>query len=143
MWPSSNAAPPVPPQPDRALIAGIAAYRRHPWQRNLPDPACLWQEGGSRLLDFGPPGAPPVLFVPSLVNRAYVLDIAPGRSMMRWLAAHGVRPLLLDWGWPGSVERGFTLSDYIAGRLLRAVSAVGPAVLAGYCMGGLLAAAAA
>ncbi len=107
----------------------------------------MWQEGGSRLLDYGGTG-PPVLFVPSLVNRAYVLDLAPGHSMLRWLAGHGVRPLLLDWGWPGEAERRFTLTDYIAGRLERAMDAAvvladGPVVLAGYCMGGTLAVAAA
>jgi poly(3-hydroxyalkanoate) synthetase len=128
---------------DRALIAGIAAYRRHPWRRDMPDPPTLWSEGGSRLLDFGGSGLP-VLFVPSLINRGYVLDLAPGRSLLRWLAAQGVRPLLLEWGWPGELERDFTLTDYIAGRLERALAAVGgKVVLAGYCMGGLLALAAA
>jgi poly(3-hydroxyalkanoate) synthetase len=128
---------------DRALIAGIAAYRRHPWKRDLPDPPVIWTEGESRLLSFGGSG-PTLLLVPSLVNRAYVLDLAPGRSMARWLAAHGLRVLLLDWGWPGEVERGFTLTDYIAGRLERAILAAGERViLGGYCMGGLLAVAAA
>ncbi len=137
-------APPIPPTADAALIAGIAAYRRHPWQRPLPDPPSLWREGDTRLLDYGQEGDPGVLFVPSLINRAYVLDLSPGRSMMRWLAGQGVRPLLLDWGWPGMAERGFTLTDYIAGRLERAMMAVGGrVVLAGYCMGGLLALAAA
>ena len=127
----------------RELIAGIAAYRRHRWRRELPDPPSRWQEGGSRLLDYGGDG-PMVLFVPSLVNRSYVLDLAPGHSMLRFLAANGVRPLLLDWGWPGEEEREFTLTDYVAGRLERALVAVGqPVVLAGYCMGGLLAVAAA
>jgi poly(3-hydroxyalkanoate) synthetase len=127
---------------DRALLAGIAAYRRHPWQRDLPDPPSPWSEGGSRLLDYALPGAegPPVVFVPSLVNRAYVLDLAPGASMLRFLAGQGVRPLLLDWGYPGEAERGFTLTDYVAGRLERALMAIGrPVVLVGYCMGGLLA----
>jgi poly(3-hydroxyalkanoate) synthetase len=128
---------------DRALIAGIAAYRRHPWARDLADPPALWAEGESRLLDYGGAGRP-VLFVPSLVNRAHVLDLAEGRSMLRFLAANGVRPLLLDWGWPGAAERRFSLTDYVAGRLERALAAVGvPVVLAGYCMGGLLAVAAA
>ncbi len=125
---------------DSALIAGIAAYRRHPWRRELPDPPVLWSEGETRLLDYGGSG-PIALFVPSLINRAYVLDLAPGRSMLRWLAANGVRPLLLDWGWPGPDERQFTLTDYIAGRLERALTAAsadGRLVLAGYCMGGLL-----
>lgn len=138
---------------DRALIAGIAAYRRHPWQRTLADPPARWAEGGSRLLDYGAtaalaPDAPVLLVVPSLVNRAHVLDLMEGASMLRFLAARGLRPLLLDWGWPGEVERRFTLTDYIAGRLERALTvaageAGGPVLLAGYCMGGLLALAAA
>jgi polyhydroxyalkanoate synthase subunit PhaC len=129
--------------PDPALIAGIAAYRRHPYQRTLGDPPVLWSEGSSRLLDYGGDG-PAILFVPSLINRAYVLDLAPGRSMLRWLAARGVRPLLLDWGWPEATERHFTLTDYVVARLVAAMEALpGPVILAGYCMGGLLALAAA
>src|ERR1700712_783105 len=93
--------PPAPTSPDPRLIAGIAAYRRHPYRRTLHDPAVIWESGSCRLLDYGrarsrAPGArPPVLFVPSLVNRAYILDLARGRSMVRWLAAKGVRPLML------------------------------------------------
>jgi len=137
---------------DAALIEGIAAYRRHDWQRTLSDPPAIWSEGSTRLLDYGPPGGNPggrpVLFVPSLINRAYVLDLAEGNSMLRWLAGQDVRPLLLDWGWPGQTERQFTLTDYVAGRLERAMTAAahaagGPPVLAGYCMGGTLAVAAA
>ena len=128
---------------DRALLAGIAAYRRHPWVRDLDDPPVIWREGESRLLDYGG-GGPTMLVVPSLVNRAYVLDLMPGRSMLRFLAASGMRPVLLDWGWPAEVERRFTLTDYIAGRLERALVSLGkPVVLAGYCMGGLLTVAAA
>ncbi len=144
--PDAQAQPePMPPfaVPDRALIAGIAAYRRFPYARQMPDPPCIWSEGESRLLDYGGDG-PAVLFVPSLINRAYILDLMPGGSMLRWLAGHGAHPYLLDWGWPGEAERQFSLTDYIAGRLERALAAVpGPVVLAGYCMGGLLSLAAA
>ena len=132
------------------LIAGIAAYRRHPWRRDLNDPPVRWEEGGSRLLDYAPDAAArtTVMFVPSLINRATILDLTADHSMLRFLAANGVRPLLLDWGWPGSLERGFSLTDYIAGRLERALEAAvqvagAPVVLAGYCMGGTLAVAAA
>lgn len=130
---------------DRALIGGIAAYRRHPWRRDLSDPPTIWAEGGSRILDYAVRQVgTPVLFVPSLVNRATVLDLAPGHSMLRFLAGEGVRARLLDWGWPGELERGFSLTDYIAGRLERAVVAQGePVILVGYCMGGLLTVAAA
>jgi polyhydroxyalkanoate synthase subunit PhaC len=133
---------------DAGLIAGIAAYRRHGWHRTLIDPPTIWSEGGTRLLDYGQDKQGlPVLFVPSLINRAYVLDLAEGNSMLRWLAAQGVRPFLLDWGWPGEAERRFTLTDYVAGRMERGIEAASratgqPIVLAGYCMGGTLAVAA-
>jgi polyhydroxyalkanoate synthase subunit PhaC len=134
---------------DTDLIAGIAAYRRHPWRRDLPDVQSIWREGGSSLFDFAPDNdGPVILFVPSLINRAYILDLQSGGSMMRWFAAQGARPLLLDWGTPGDLEREFTLTDYVAGRLERALTATvqltgKPPFLAGYCMGGTLAVAAA
>jgi polyhydroxyalkanoate synthase subunit PhaC len=133
---------------DADLIEGIAAYRRHPWHRTLADPPAVWSEGGSRLLDYGPTAGRPVLFVPSLINRAYVLDLAEGHSMLRWFAYQGIRPLLLDWGWPEETERRFSMTDYVAGRLERAMTAAvrltgAPPILAGYCMGGTLAVAAA
>ncbi len=135
------------PGPDAALLAGVAAYRRHPWHRQMDDPPAIWTEGSSRLLDFGDTakaqGGATLLVVPSLVNRATVLDLMPDHSMLRFLASQGLRPLLLDWGYPGEIERTFSLSDYIAGRLERALEATGPVTLAGYCMGGLMAVAAA
>jgi poly(3-hydroxyalkanoate) synthetase len=130
---------------DRDFLAGIAAYRRHPYQRLMQEPPAVWDEGGSRLVDYTAGGSGPlVVVVPSLINRAYILDLMPGKSLMRYLAAEGLQPLLLDWGYPGPAERRFTLTDYIAGRLERALMDIGrPVILVGYCMGGLLALAAA
>lgn len=130
-----------------AVLAGIEAYQAAPYGRTLEDPPALWQEGTSRLLDFGAhndEASPPVLFVPSLINRAYILDLSEQRSLLRHLAARGLRPLLMDWGAPGEAERDFDLDDYIVGRLAGALEAVRSAcgrrvVLVGYCMGGLLA----
>lgn len=126
-----------------SVLTGIERYRQHPYHRDLPDPPVVWREGATRILDYGPPGGRPALFVPSLVNRHYILDLSPGKSLMRWLAGHGVRPLLIDWGTPGPLERRFTLTDYIAGRLERALDAIveetgRPVPIVGYCMGGLL-----
>lgn len=131
-----------------AMLRGIEAYRHHPYHRDLPPPPALWEEGASVIRDYGEGRGLPVLFVPSLVNRAYILDLSARRSFLRWLAGQGLRPLLLDWGEPGDTERRFDLTDYIAGRLVRAIDAMtaltgGPMPLVGYCMGGLLAVAAA
>jgi poly[(R)-3-hydroxyalkanoate] polymerase subunit PhaC len=126
------------------FLSGLERYRRHPYRRALADPPTLWREGGTRLLDYGPPAGTPVLIVPSLINRAYILDLAPGKSLLRFLAEAGLRPLLIDWGRPEPAERRFGLDDYIAGRLVRALDAAaaavgGPLAVVGYCMGGLLA----
>jgi polyhydroxyalkanoate synthase len=129
-----------------ALLAGIQAYRAHPFRRDLPEPLEIWREGTTRLLDYGRPGqeGSPLLVVPSLINRAYILDLTARTSLLRWLAGQGFRPFLVDWDSPGPQERSFTLSDYIAGRLEgaleRVLAAVSqPPLVIGYCMGGLLA----
>jgi polyhydroxyalkanoate synthase len=126
------------------FLAGLDAYRRHPFRREEPDAAVVWREGNARLLDYGREGGPGVLIVPSLINRYYVLDLLPERSFVRHLAGRGLRPLLLDWGEPGDIERDFTLTDYIAGPLAEAMKAAaelssGAVGIIGYCMGGLLA----
>src|SRR5690606_39405828 len=43
----------------------------------------------------------PVLLVPSLINRHYVMDLLPGKSMAEDLVASGHDVFCLDWGTPG------------------------------------------
>jgi len=83
--------------------------------------------------------------VPSLINRWYVLDLGPGRSLIEWLVAQGFTVYCIDWGTPSAEDRYLTWDD-IAGRYLgRAVriaaraSATGTAHVLGYCLGGTLA----
>lgn len=130
----------------RAMLDGITAYRRHPYHRDLPPVPEIWREGTTRLLDYRTAegtGGVPVLVVPSLVNRAYILDLTARRSLMRDLAARGLAPFLVDWDAPGAEEKAFTLDDYMArlGRALDVVTATcgRPASVLGYCMGGDLA----
>lgn len=136
----------------KRFLGAIDGYRKHPYRRTLSDPPVLWREGSTRVLDYraagsgaAQSGAPPVLMIPSLINRAYVLDLSERRSLARYLAERGLAPFLVDWGTPGALERGFGLDDYVLGRLMRALGAVraatggGRVTLLGYCMGGLLA----
>ena len=126
------------------FLAGVQAYRRHPYRRVLEPMPAVWSDGATRLLDYGLKEArgTPVLVVPSLVNRAYVLDLTARRSLVRHLRSKGLRPFLVDWGAPGPAERDFGIADYVAGRLSSMLDAViaraGPPGLVGYCMGGLL-----
>ena len=139
-----------------ALNGGIQAYRDTPYRRPPDAAPVLLAEGSARVLDLGrhygssdglPPDSQPVLMVPSLVNRHYVLDLAPQQSLAQYLARRGLRPLLVDWGEPGEAELHYDLTAYIeriARWLRRLKRDTGkPVLLLGYCMGGNLALAAA
>lgn len=128
------------------LVDGVQRYRHHDYARAQTVAPVVWQAGTTRLLDYSAPGNTtglPVLVVPSLVNRAYIVDLWPERSFMRFLAAAGFRPFLVDWDRPGDSERRLDLTGYIDGRLSQILDQVrrrtdrAPSVI-GYCMGGLL-----
>lgn len=130
-----------------AFLDGIQAYRHASFRRPPAEAPVAWQDGTTRLLDYraerGGRRGLPVLVVPSLINRCWILDLLPERSFMRFLAGAGLRPFLVDWDRPAA-ERRFGLADYILGRLSGALDAVLAGcgerpVLLGYCMGGLLA----
>ncbi len=126
------------------FLNGLERYRHHPYRRDLDEPPVIWRDGSTRVLDYGAGAGLPVLVVPSLINRAYILDLAADKSLLRFLAGEGLRPLLVDWGKPGPLERGFDLTAYVAGRLEAAAAQVAavagaPFAVLGYCMGGLLA----
>lgn len=134
------------------MIDGIRLYHSHPYQREPRNRPVIWQQGTTQLQDGAPEAAataPVVLLVPSLINRAYILDLMPGRSLVDYLAARGIRPLLLDWNAPGEAEREFDIADYVINRICPAIDFAAdafsraPLHLAGYCMGGTLSVAAA
>jgi polyhydroxyalkanoate synthase len=134
------------------FVSGVSAYHRHPYRRQSVEHPVLWRGGSATLTDHSErsperTSRPTILFVPSLVNRSYILDLKPGNSLMDYLAERGMRPLLLDWGAPNDEELAFDLDAYVNRRLLPALEAAvangGPVILTGYCMGGLLALAAA
>jgi len=87
----------------------------------------------------------PVLLVPSLINRHYVLDLMPGKSFAEAMVAWGHDVFIIDWGTPGPEDRYLTFDDIVDGYLGRAVRVAArcanvPRVhMLGYCLGGTLA----
>ncbi len=126
-----------------AALAGLAAYETAERERpRAPRPE--WGRSGRACLrDYGGTGRP-VVFVPSLINPPFVLDLAPGNSLMEWIAARGHRALLVDWGTPTPDDRAQDIGDHVADLLLPMLRALPePPVLVGYCLGGTMAIAAA
>lgn len=102
----------------------------------------LAEQMGATLRDYGGSG-PDILFVPSLINPPTVLDMRR-RSLLRWLSEQGRRVLLLDWGWPDAERHRLSVAGHIERILLPLMQALdAPPDLAGYCLGGTMAAAAA
>ena len=108
------------------------------------------RENKWRLLRYRPaPGGPkfetPVLLVPSLINRHYVMDLMPGKSMAEDLVKAGHDVYVLDWGTPGDEDRHLTFDDVVDRYLGRAIRKVakssrrGKTHVLGYCLGGTMA----
>lgn len=89
--------------------------------------------------------ATPVLISYALVNRPYMVDLQEDRSLVRNLLAQGVEVYLVDWGYPGPLERWMTLDDLLEEYLDACVDEVRrrsgrPAInLLGICQGGAFA----
>ena len=85
-----------------AFTHGIHLYQKSPPSERLKEPPVVWQSGVEKLLDFGATHenaaeGSPILVVPSLINRGYVLDLTDKLSLLRELAKRGLRPMLMDW----------------------------------------------
>ena len=107
-----------------------------------PMPAVAEAEG-AMLRDYGGSG-PPLVFIPSLINPPNILDLGSERSLLRWLARRGHRVLLLDWGWEVERRRALSVAGHVERIILPLIGALGePPALAGYCLGGTMAVAAA
>ena len=65
----------------------------------------------------------PLLFVPPTINKYYILDLAPGRSMIEHMLAQGLQVFSISWRNPGEEQGHFDLDTY-ARAVLEARDAV-------------------
>jgi polyhydroxyalkanoate synthase subunit PhaC len=108
------------------------------WKRGKAE---LWRYTGGTVR-YGPP----VVIVHSLVSRSYILDLRPGNSLVEYLVNSGLDVFMLDWGVPDELDADNDLARYVDWYLPRAIAAVrretgaDEVTLAGYCLGGVIAA---
>jgi polyhydroxyalkanoate synthase subunit PhaC len=90
------------------------------------------------------PALAPLVICYALVNRPYMLDLQPDRSLIRGLLARGLDVYLVDWGYPDRDDCRLTLDDYVNRYLgacidhVREAQDVGAVNLLGVCQGGTL-----
>ncbi|OYY70896.1 alpha/beta fold hydrolase [Sphingomonas sp. 28-63-12] len=127
----------------RAALAGLAAYQAADRGAKRRLGGVRHRRGRARLRNYGGAG-PPVIFIPSLINPPFILDLTRRQSLLRWLAQQGHRTLLLDWGTPDAAARDMDIADHVTQLLLPLIRRLAePPILIGYCLGGTIAAAAA
>jgi polyhydroxyalkanoate synthase len=89
-------------------------------------------------------GVPPLVICYALVNRPYMMDLQPDRSLIRGLLAQGLDVYLVDWGYPDRADRGLTLDDYVNRYLgacidhVREAHRISSVNLLGVCQGGTM-----
>lgn len=86
----------------------------------------------------------PLLIVPPMINKFYIADLAPGRSLIEYLVGRGQQVFVISWRNPDERHRDWGLDSY-AGAVMGAldaiadISGVARAHVLGNCAGGMLA----
>jgi polyhydroxyalkanoate synthase len=87
----------------------------------------------------------PLLMSPPWINKFYIMDLAPERSLVEWAVRHGHTVFMISYRDPDSSLRDLTMSDYLREGPVAALDAVqritaAPKVnVAGLCLGGAIA----
>jgi polyhydroxyalkanoate synthase len=108
----------------------------------------VYTENKLRLLHYRPLSKKvypvPIVIIFALVNRPYILDLQPGRSVVEVLLKHGLDVYLIDWGVPGDEDRYLNLDTYINRYIknvvdkVKRISGSDKVSILGYCMGGTM-----
>jgi poly[(R)-3-hydroxyalkanoate] polymerase subunit PhaC len=87
----------------------------------------------------------PIFIVPPQINKFYVWDLAPGRSIVEHLVSQGHQVFLVSWRNPGEAQSDWTLASYVealdrATEIACEISGSPDLNLVGACSGGITAA---
>ncbi len=106
----------------------------------------IYTEDKMKLIHYIPavekPYPVPVLVVYALVNRYYILDLQPDKSVIKKLLDEGFDVYIIDWGYPRGADRYLTIDDYVNGYVNNAVDKIrerwglDKITLLGVCQGG-------
>jgi len=86
----------------------------------------------------------PVLCVPPMINKYYVVDLAPDKSMLEWAVRQGQQVFTISWRNPGEDQADWDLDTYLeavveALEATRDITGADRTHLLGLCAGGTLA----
>jgi polyhydroxyalkanoate synthase len=84
----------------------------------------------------------PLLIVPPQINKFYVFDLAPEKSVIRYSLEAGLQTFAVSWKNPTAADRGFGLDTYVAALeeavdAMRAITGSEDVNIWGSCSGGI------
>jgi polyhydroxyalkanoate synthase len=87
----------------------------------------------------------PLLIVPPVINKFYVMDLAPGRSMVEYLVSTGLQVFMISWRNPDARHAKWDINTYgqaivDAMDATERITGSKQTALAGTCSGGIIAA---
>ena len=86
----------------------------------------------------------PLLFCPPWINKYYIMDLAPGKSLIEWAVQHGHTCFAISYRNPDASMRDLDFSDYLkqgvldAVRVVREVTGATEVNTLSVCLGGTL-----
>jgi polyhydroxyalkanoate synthase len=89
--------------------------------------------------------AVPLLASPPWINKYYIMDLAPGRSLIEWAVQHGRTVFAISYRNPDASMSGITMDDYSTNGMRAAIDAVSEITgsetvdILAVCLGGALA----
>src|SRR5579872_2573226 len=88
----------------------------------------------------------PLLFCPPWINKYYIMDLAPGKSLIEWAVGHGHHCFAISYRNPDETMRDLSLSDYLhlghreAVRVILEITGSNQVNTVSLCLGGTLSA---
>ena len=86
----------------------------------------------------------PLLFCPPWINKYYIMDLAPGRSLIEWAVEHGHTCFAISYRNPDASMRDLNFADYLhqgvldAVRVVREITGADEVNTLSVCLGGTL-----
>ena len=56
----------------------------------------------------------PQLIIPPQINKMYIFDLAPEKSIVKWLVDNGIQSFIISWRNPNPDQGHWGISDYVA-----------------------------
>ncbi len=108
----------------------------------------IWRNTMMELIQYAPSTSKvrktPLLIIPPWINKYYILDLSPNKSLIEWAVSQGHTVFVISWANPDASHANNTFMDYMQDGPLAALDAIEDATgesavnAVGYCIGGTL-----